>query len=580
MAQPGRAFAWGARGRWFESSRPEIFSHFFFSFLLVFVSVPCFDEGVLRQLSIFFLSSFLSVSFLSVPLAMGDSPEEPLPPLSDRVGFCKIVVREFAGHFSRRGADGQTQSVSDTDLALISLVERLKSRLDEAGESSEVSFSDFSSLDLAALQELTRAISGGELNLKDAVEAGFRKLRQRIGLSIRELEFEKVHLLKMGVRAYSLLPLQNRIDDLRKIEMRIIRLSPDELASLFLQGLGVAEVLSSAAASSKDSSKLSDWQAGQLRYYQTVQAMVNHLRTQLLNDPKIGARLQAIQAQIKAAKLSLVIDDFLLIGDLYRRHLLLGKWGSDAVDIPRSAREAITRFLTTETDLVLDAQGQLPSVKSAQQKIHESLTRRATDPRFLKLDQSYASASEEDRGYLMELKAAMSNVSLGVPLPLNPRSTKNRVVLQNYLGISKILVRFFEAATYEAPSHEAAARTLVEWMFDSELAKWEKRQRARYVEKVLASLSEAQAVTRRNARDLFYGRVTKSLGALLLLGAASSAGMHGLSALEVLPESYSWPEQWIWIHNHFAELLKWTDLQMDDAKNLFIKTADTFGKNL
>ncbi len=536
--------------------------------------------GVLRQLSLFFCSCFLVLSFLSTPNVIGNPTNEPLPPLSDRLGFCKIVVREFAGHISRRDADGQAKGLADTDLALISLVERLKSRLDEAGETSEVSFSDFSPIDLAALQELTRAISRGELNLKEAVERGYRRLRQRIGLSIRELEFEKVHLLKMGARAYALLPLQNRIDDLRKIEMRIIRLNPDDLASLFLEGLGVAEVLNSSAVSSKDSLNGNSWQSEQVRYYRTVQAMVNHLRAHLLQDSKVGARLQAIQAQIKESKLSVSIDDYLLIGDLYRKHLLLGKWGSEAVDVPRSAREAITRFLTTDTDLVLDSQGQLPSVGPSQQGIHERLTKRATDPRFLKLDQGFAAASEEDRGYLMELKAAIANVSLGVPLPLNPRSTKNRVVLQNYLGVSKILVRFFEAATYETPSREAAALTLVEWMFDSELAKWEKRQRARYVDQVLASLSEAQLVTRRNARHLFYARITKSVGALLLLGAASSAGMHGLSALDVLPESYSWPEQWVWFHNHLAELLKWTDLQIDDARNLFIKTADTFGKNL
>lgn len=536
--------------------------------------------GVFRWLKLLgFFFVLVSTAFSVFATGAGES-QAPLPPLSDRLGFCKIVVREFAGHISRTDSTGQAANLSDTDLALISLVERLKNRLDESGETSEVAFSDFSPIDLIALQELTRAISNGELNLKEAVEKGYRKLRQRIGMTIHELEFEKVRLLKMGARAYALLPLQNRIDDLRKIESRIIGLKPDDLATLFLEGLGVAEILSSSKAAGKDSAASNQWQSEQARYYRTVQVMVNHLRSNVLSDSSVGGRFQQILAEIKAAKLTASVSDYLLIGDVYRKHLLLGKWGQDAIDIPRAAREALTRFLTTDSDLALDAKGQLPAVSAAQQTVHERLTKRATDPRFLKLDQAYSRASEEERGYLGELRAAISSVSLGVPLPLNPRSSKNRIVLQNYAGVSAVFVRFFEAATYEARSREAAAQIFVEWIFGSELAKWEKRQKAVYVDKVLGTLSEAQLVVRRNARHLFYSRVAKSVGALLILGAASSAGMHGLHSLDVLPESYSWSGQWLWAHNHFAELLKWTDLQIDGAKNLFIKTADTFGKNL
>ncbi len=101
VAQPGSALAWGARGRKFESCRPDITGQIDFSFglsSLIFTSTEPTGEttaggrGVLDLRSVIRALIKIQYGYL-FSIEYESSPDDPLPEVAETIGYAKGLIK-------------------------------------------------------------------------------------------------------------------------------------------------------------------------------------------------------------------------------------------------------------------------------------------------------------------------------------------------------------------------------------------------------------------------------------------------------------------------------------------------------
>jgi len=505
----------------------------------------------------------LSVLCLFGSAINAEPPRVPSP--TDPWGFCSSVIAQFSKQ--------QKDLKPEWEVALKPLIERLNAAQSHPGPILD----SLDPLVQDALQEIVREIQSGRLDVSLAVHVGFRDLRAQLQNLIVAHEAERMRLYKMGVRAHTVLILDSRINQVKALEKKLQSLSPQEISEIFVRELGFGGAADSVPE--HEPSRSFDV----LRYHQLVRDMIAELHEKLQRrgfSKHRSVMVALTRDRLFKEDLSARSEDIVVIGDLFREDLISRSWAAPKSEVFRAAREALTRFFTAETMVELDAQGHLPPVSAKQIRFHEMVTRRATHGDYVALDHVYFSSGSEFRENVQQLRLAFMAHDSDSALPLDPGPDGRKRVVENHEQLALVFVRLMRAARLVGKDRDLAARVLSQWLFEGYGSQLSKADRHHLQSRVLLTIPVAQQVADRLGRSKFYKNVGKSLGVLIVGSALISGGMGLSHELGIAPSWFSWKSQWSFLTENWGWGMKWFDLQMDEVENLFIKKADTLGKNL